>query len=965
MKRWFQAASVVLVALAGACGEGTSVPQPGDEVDGSGRGEGIVLPDGGNPLPDVGGDAGGDERATEVPTAPDVDVWLWDGARHPDGLVEDDTLPGLSCNKDSDCEGKSIPLFPCEKAVCDKHLGECRAGPKSPGEACDDGDACTEATVCSLDGRCRGEPVYCDDGNVCTTDSCLPDKGCVFVPNENVCDDGNGCTKNDRCGAALCEGEETGDCVCSTDDDCAPFEDGNECNGKVKCVFGKCKVPQSSVKVCADAEDNPCQKAVCDPDTGGCVKIVRENGRPCDDGDACTIADLCFGGKCMGSAPKSCDDKNPCTIDTCDAGSGCLNSFSTYPCDDGDGCTVNDHCKFGQCIPGPSNSCDDDTCYPKWALFCGSTDAWSTLGEGATDNVSQYSCIETSLPGPEYTYAFVAPYDGSVAVTLTPAVPGMSLQVLEATGNGCQADNCRSSSEGVLNFEMFAGRDYYLLVDGADAAGGDYSIAVDCLPHSEQYCDDGLDEDKDGTTDCGDSDCANTPACPAPKCLPIWTLACNTKDFGTNYGLGATDAIVLYNEVKENKGCLDNEWEYEGPEFAYRFDSPGSFNVTVKLTGETAQTDLLILRDDGQGCRPGGCIAWGLKKVTFPAEAGKSYFFVIDGYAGAQGQFDIEVSCPSFVETACHDGQDNDLDKLVDCEDDDCYQAVECVSHCLPAKTVGCGFAEAFANFGWGSTLAISEYACKQYVYSGPEVAYRFVPPYDMEVTAKLSQETASTDLIVVEGQLCDPGDCVAHGLDTVTFEAKKGEPYNIIVDGYQAAMGTYVFSLTCQPDKEMVCDDGADDDLDGLVDCQDGADCGSTPSCPACTALYPLACGKADAWSNGGDESTDKIAGYGCNSAVYDGPEFAYVHEPTADGSVELNLDSTGWDLDLFVLEDKGFGCNPANCLAWGTNHVKFEGKAGSRYYVVVDGYGKAPPEFGPDYGKGDYVLEADCGGQ
>ncbi|MBM4353567.1 MAG: hypothetical protein FJ109_07175 [Deltaproteobacteria bacterium] len=957
MRCWWLAVTFPVVVLLHACGEGTSVKSDAD-VDGRPGPEGIVLPDGDRPE-DSPVDL--DVRGSDGPVDPDVDVWLWDGARKPDG-VGPDALPGLTCNKDSDCEGKEIPLLPCEKAVCDKHVGECRPGPKSPGEPCDDLDACTTATACSLDGHCRGMPVFCDDGNLCTTDSCLPDKGCVFVPNENVCDDGNGCTKNDRCSAAICGGEETGDCACDNDDDCVPFEDGNQCNGKVKCVFGTCKAPQSSVKVCADAEDNPCQKSVCAPDTGTCVKIVRENGRPCDDGNACTVADLCFGGTCVGSAPRSCDDSNPCTIDTCDPASGCLNSFSAYPCNDGDGCTVNDHCKYGQCIPGPSNACNPSTCFPKWSLFCGASDVWSTLGEGATDNVKSYSCSGTSTPGPEYTYAFVAPYDGSVAVTLEPQSAGLALQVLEAPGNGCEADNCRATSQGVLNFEMFAGRAYYLVVDGTEEQGKEFSVDVACIPHEEQYCDDGVDEDQDGATDCDDGDCADTAACPSPKCLPIWTLSCNSKDFGANYGLGATHAIVSYKEIKDNKGCLDNEWEYDGPEFAYRFDAPGSMNVTVKLTGETAQTDLLILRDEGQGCRPEECIAWGLKKVTFPAEAGKSYYFVVDGYAGAQGKFDIEVSCPSFVETACHDGNDNDLDMLTDCEDSDCYQAVECVAHCLPAKTVGCGFAEAFANFGWGSTLAVSEYSCKQYVYSGPEVAYRFVPPYDMQVKAQLSQETASTDLIVVEGQLCDPTNCIAHGLDNVTFPAKKGQPYNIIVDGYQAAMGTYVFSLGCQADKEMGCANGADDDMDGATDCQDEGDCGTSPSCAHCSAVYPLPCGKTDTWSNGGDESTDHISHFGCNSAIYDGPEFAYVYEPAANTEVTLDLQSAGWDLDLFVLVDKGYGCNPANCIAWGTNHLTFQALQGNRYFVVIDGYGKAPPEFGPEYGTGEYVLEVGC---
>ena len=949
----------LLLCSAIACGpsEGDNFVTPAD-TDVRGTGDTALVPD---------GSARGDSDSLRRPD----DSGEWDfgpgdsgydfGGANKDFVVGPDAAGG-ACSKDSDCTDVVLELAPCQRAVCDKHLGACVPGPRSSGEVCDDDDACTLDTVCTAEGFCLGAAPACDDGNLCTTDSCKADKGCVFVPNDNVCDDGNSCTKNDRCEANKCVGDSGDDCACGDDDDCTAFDDGNLCNGSVKCVFGECKVPQSSVTVCADAGDNPCVKNLCEAATGNCAPVIRENGRPCDDSDACTIGDLCKQGLCVGSAPRSCDDGNECTVDSCDPATGCLGAFSLYPCDDEDGCTVNDHCKEGVCLPGASNQCNAKTCFPKWTLGCGGSDLWSTANSGATDNVGSYSCSEDKLPGPEYTSSFVAPYDGVATLALTSDDIDARILLLEAKGTGCDGTNCRSASPGVLSFDMFGGQVYYFVVDSPDEEGIDYGLAVDCVPHNEAHCGDGEDNDLDGLFDCEDVDCADDIACPEPVCEPAWTIGCGTTDFGSNYGIGGTDAIVNYHSISENKGCLDNQWDYTGPEFAYRFDAPGDFSVTVRLLGETAQTDLLILQDKGSGCDPTDCVAWGLKKVTFPAEAGESYFFVVDGYALAQGSFAIEVECPAFVETQCHDGLDNDLDVLTDCEDPDCYGAVACVGYCQPAKTVGCGYEGAFANFGWGSTTAVEEYACSQWPYDGPEMAYRFKAPYDTEVQVSLALENASTDLLVVEGGLCDPSACIAHGLDHVDFAATKGKEYNIIVDGYQGALGTYKLAVDCVSATETVCDDGLDNDADGLVDCKDQLECAGQGACAKCKALYPIECGDTDEWTTASPDGTDVVASYSCTPGQYDGPEFAYTFEAADDGPVTLFLSSTLWDLDLFVLADNGQGCNPTNCIAWGTNQVVFDGLTGTKYFVVVDGYGKAPPQFGPNYGIGDYTLTVTC---
>jgi len=73
---------------------------------------------------------------------------------------------------------------------------------------------------------------------------------------------------------------------------------------------------------------------------------------------------MCRGGVCEPGAPQDCDDGNVCTNDSCDAGAGaCRNTPSSGSCDDGDPCTVGDVCNGGRCESGAPKDCDDgDEC---------------------------------------------------------------------------------------------------------------------------------------------------------------------------------------------------------------------------------------------------------------------------------------------------------------------------------------------------------------------------------------------------------------------------------------------------------------------------------------------------------------------------------------------------------------------------------------------------------------------------
>ena len=63
-----------------------------------------------------------------------------------------------------------------------------------------------------------------------------------------------------------------------------------------------------------------------------------------------------------------------------------------------------------------------------------------------------------------------------------------------------------------------------------------------------------------------------------------------------------------------------------GPEYAYSFVAPASSQVTLTLSGTSADLDLFVLADAGGVCGQNGCIAYDDQSVTFPATAGTLYY---------------------------------------------------------------------------------------------------------------------------------------------------------------------------------------------------------------------------------------------------------------------------------------------------------------------------------------------------
>ena len=90
------------------------------------------------------------------------------------------------------------------------------------------------------------------------------------------------------------------------------------------------------------------------------------DGTPCEDGDVCTLDDVCDGGQCVGGVNRSCDDQGPCQPGVCDEALGCV--YETLA--DGAACSVACFdvatCQTGACVvdgdsevqcPTPDSDC--------------------------------------------------------------------------------------------------------------------------------------------------------------------------------------------------------------------------------------------------------------------------------------------------------------------------------------------------------------------------------------------------------------------------------------------------------------------------------------------------------------------------------------------------------------------------------------------------------------------------------
>ncbi len=186
--------------------------------------------------------------------------------------------------------------------------------------------------------------------------------------------------------------------------------------------------------------------------------------------------------------------------------------------------------------------------------------------------------------------------------------------------------------------------------------------------------------------------------------------------------------------------------------------------------------------------------------------------------------------------TQCDDGNNCTTDS---CDLGLCYHTNTCL--CAAQSEVKCGdkLTKLTSN-GGGSTDVVNSYACSSgNTFLGKEMAYAFLSATSAPVTIKLTNvNSAKARLFVLKATTkgCDPDGClafdpVASGAATVSFPAQGNVQYYVVVDAEgDSDAATYDLEISCEAGE--ICDDGKDNNGNGLADCDDWASCCGFPSC-------------------------------------------------------------------------------------------------------------------------------------
>ena len=280
------------------------------------------------------------------------------------------------------------------------------------------------------------------------------------------------------------------------------------------------------------------------------------------DGDGDGHASVASGGDdCEDQNPfvydLACSDGNPCTVDACIAYSGCQHTdvADGEPCEDGNECTANDICLAGVCNAGPFTcvedcdneldddqddlvDCNDGDCALDMACQLGGDHCGEafdlTLGVplttadpgafiqffgttvGKTD-VFTASCDADTSSSPDTVHKVELGEPMGLAISGDfNAGAWATLSILNSTCTADIACETKDTSAPTELTVMLPAGTYFIVMDGAypgDLATYTLEVEVFLPSVTEDVCDDGIDNDADGLTDCDDDECSDTEIC--------------------------------------------------------------------------------------------------------------------------------------------------------------------------------------------------------------------------------------------------------------------------------------------------------------------------------------------------------------------------------------------------------------------------------------------------------------------
>jgi len=731
----------------------------------------------------------------------------------------------------------------------------------------------------------------------------------------------------------------------------------------------------------------PCTKPACEG--GTCGLQAGADNVPCDDGDPCFVGRTCSNAKCQGGTPLPCDDGDICTADGCDvAQGGCIHIPKTGPCNDGNACTLADHCEDGVCKSGFSScNCTSDADCTKFnsdnpcdgTLSCLAGVCQTTPGSQVKCPPGQAGACSVFGCNPATGQCGEVPVENGAACTDSAVC---------TVGDECIDGQCISGSPGCpcTDDASCIAYDDGNLCNGvmrcnAGQCVADPSTVVSC--DVSNPCAAGACDPKTGQ-------CSAQPSDGAP-CDD--GSACTTGDVCEGGGcVGESKAC------EDSNPCTDDLCDPSG-ECVFTPNEAACDDLDECTTVDLCQGGVCVGLDDKCSCtKKADCLAF---------EDGDPCNGTLTCFNGkCQAEPGTEVQCDPSQNTDCLANkcapgsgtcqlvpvnQGNPCFDGDPCTDDETCTDGQCKAtgggcSCVAGQQLKCNQTIPWANDAFGATTNVDTWPCAPGDYTGPEYAFPFKVNQPSEVSVKLSNEVGATDVFVLEdtGNGCSPNNCGAAAVSKLSFLAEPDKTYYVVVDGKKGSAGKFDITTTCSTAIETNCEDGFDDDDDGQTDCNDSdcatdLSCGQTENCgngvdddddalvdcadPQCdgtdlcnSLCYPndgSYCGLSQIFGTDGGSVGNNISEYGCAFQPYDGPEFIYSFNATSSQLVTVNLQQSFPGHSIFVMQDLGGGCNAQNCLVSGPNQVSFFASAGVAYFIAIDGANKA---------KGQYKIKIEC---
>ncbi|MEZ4266868.1 MAG: hypothetical protein R3F39_10855 [Myxococcota bacterium] len=631
---------------------------------------------------------------------------------------------GDACNEGAcctpDCAGKV-----CGDDGCGGTCGECAAG-----------DTCTVGTCCTPD--CTGKLCGGDGcGGSCGGDA--PTIACADVFTGLTNDGGpatlNTATWNGCASSEAYDGPEIGWVFTPTQDSVATFEQTNDPAfggiGGIGDDVDLFVVEADDANMCSPSPDTCLAatrfydaefKAVAGKSyylildgwtSGGGTGIVNPIDVsltccfPACDNLSCDITDGC-GGTCGCAAG-----------DTCNAGSCCTPDCAGKLCgDDGCGgscgaCNAGDTCNQGACCTPDCTGklCGDDGCgggcgedVPTIACADVFTGLTNDGGLTTLNNATWNGCAGAEdYEGPEIGWVFTPTEDvaASFVQTNDPLLTGaaavaddLDLFVVEADA----VDMCLPSPAACLtattlhtaDFNAFAGKSYYLILDGWTGGGGTgivnpIDVSLTCCVRSCDKVSCGGADGCGGTCGCADGDTCNAGSCCTPACAPGVCgagsdgcggqcacdagLVCGVDNQCAPPGQGndcsdplvATGALpitltgdtdLFFDSFTGGDTCATNFGNGSGvADAVYEWtpDETGAYTFTLDVGGSGAAPSFLHYRTACDGACDGasGDLYQG-GAVTWTLTGGTTYHIIVDGqFSEEAGPYTLTISGPA------------------------------------------------------------------------------------------------------------------------------------------------------------------------------------------------------------------------------------------------------------------------------------------------------------------------------